>query len=48
MDYLNDILTPDQIDTIMTAYGSISAWVSAVANGISDYLNNVVIEDIYF
>ena len=42
MESLSDLLSPEQIDFIVTAYGSVESWLEQALLGI-----NIIVEDIF-
>ena len=42
MEAITDLLSPEQIDTILSVYGTLEAWVALAVDNCS-----VVIEDIF-
>ena len=42
-----DLLTPDQIDAIQTAYGSLARWFDGLVAGVVDSYG-IIVEDVWF
>ena len=46
MEAITDLLTPEQIDTIVAAYGTVAEWCTQVGQYISTQAN-IIVEDMY-
>lgn len=47
MDAIVNFLTPEQVNTILSAYDSLAAWYAQAADFITTSTNSLVIEDVW-
>jgi hypothetical protein len=46
MEFITDLLTPEQLDAILAVYGTVEAWIEQAASAVSNQYT-VVLEDIW-
>lgn len=47
MESIISILSPEQVDTILAVYGTVTEWYVQAVDFITTQASNIVIEDMY-
>jgi hypothetical protein len=45
MEFITDLLTPEQLDAILAVYGTVEAWIGQATDFVIDQYCNVTIHE---